>query len=105
MTAAVLASSIMVSLLCVYVYAYAKVTTVNYQLVSLRRELKKAQQDEAVLNAEISRLSLRTSVGDRARALGMELAGPEATQVITVKPVAMPQMAASSSRTSTGGGG
>ena len=84
MSAAVLMGTLLVSLLCCYVYAYARVTSAGIELSSLRRELQEAKQEEEALRAEVSHLSLPTTVEQRARTIGMAPAPPQATKVILV---------------------
>ncbi len=82
MTAAVLVGTFLVSMLCIYVYAYARVTTAGFHLSLLRRDLQRAKQEEDVLRAEIGRLSLPNAVARRAKELGMELTTPEMAVVL-----------------------
>lgn len=91
MTAAVLVGTFLVTLLSIYVSAYARVTQAGFQLSSLRRQMLKAEQEEQVLTAEVSRLKLRGTVGQHAEAIGMTLLTPGAAQVLSV---AEPQRAA-----------
>ena len=81
MVAAVLCASFAVSLLCLYVTAYARVNAERLELSRLRGELKAAQRQEIVLNGEISRYHLSAPV--RAQAMGLMPAPPEAVQVLT----------------------
>jgi cell division protein FtsB len=83
---AVMAAALLVALLCVYVYAYARVTTAGFELSRLSRALRQAEQEEEALRAEISRLSLPSAVERRAQVLGMTPAPAEAAQVLTAAP-------------------
>ncbi len=83
MTAAVLVGTVLVSLLCVYVYAYARVAAAGFEASRMRRALAGARQEEQNLRARISTLSLPGTVASRAKSLGMEMAPPEATQVLS----------------------
>ena len=71
MTAAVLVGTFLVSLLCIYVDAYARVTTAGFQLSLLRRDLRRAKQEEDALNAELGNLRMPSAVARRAQDLGM----------------------------------
>ena len=82
MTAAVLVGTFLVSLLCCYVYAYARVTAAGIELSSVRRDLQKARQEEDALRAEISRLSLPAALEHRAQGIGMVPAPPQAAKVL-----------------------
>jgi len=82
MTAAVLVGTILVSLLCVYVYAYARVTAAGFAASRLRRDLTLARQEEQDLRARISGLSLPGTVANRAKKLGMQMAASTATQML-----------------------
>ena len=77
MTVAVLVGTFLVSLLCIYVDAYARVTTAGFQLSLLRRDLQQAKQEEDALRAEIGLLTLPNAVARRAKELGMEPSTPE----------------------------
>lgn len=83
---AVMAAALLVALLCVYVYAYARVTTAGFELSRLSRALRQAEQEEEALRAEISRLSLPSAVERRALAMGMTPAPAEAAQVLPAAP-------------------
>ena len=82
MTAAVLVGTLLVSLLCVYVYAYARVTAAGFEASRLRGALITARQEEQNLCAQISGLSLPGTVANRAKKLGMEMAASTATQML-----------------------
>jgi hypothetical protein len=88
MTAAVLIGMVLVSLLCVYVYAYARVMAAGLEASRLQRDLVKAQQEEQDLRAKISVLSLPGTVERRAKSLGLEMAPPEAMQVLSTSEAA-----------------
>jgi len=91
MTAAVLIGISLVSLLCVYVYAYARVMAAGFEASRLQRALVEAQQEEQDLLAQISVLSLPGTVERRAKSLGLEMAPREAMQVLsTSEAVAAP---------------
>jgi hypothetical protein len=83
---AVMAAALLVALLCVYVYAYARVTTEGFELSRLSRALRQAEQEEETLRAEISRLSLPGAVERRAQLLGMTPAPADAAQVLPAAP-------------------
>lgn len=83
MTAAVLVGTSLVVMLCVYLYAYARVTAAGFQASQTRRALVKARQEEQNLHARISGLLLPGTVASRAKSLGMEMAAPEDTQVLS----------------------
>lgn len=84
MSAAVLFASFGVSLLCLYVSAYARVTQEGNDLVRLRRELSAAQQEGRDLEAGIDALRHPATVNARAKALGMVPAPTEAQQFLTL---------------------
>jgi hypothetical protein len=86
MTAAVLATTLLVSLLCCYVYAYARLTAAGFELSRLTRDLRDAEREEAALHAQVSNLSLAASIEQRARGLGMEPAPPGEARVLTAGP-------------------
>lgn len=81
MLVAVLLASFGVSLFCLYITAYARVNAERLELSSLRQNLKMAERREEALKAEISTNGL--SVRQRATALGMIQAPPEAVEVLT----------------------
>ena len=85
MTVAVLVGTFLVSLLCVYVDAYARVTTAGFQLSVLRRDLQRAKQEEDVLRAEIGTLRMPNAIARRAQELGMELTTAEMAVVLPVE--------------------
>jgi cell division protein FtsL len=78
MTAAVIAGTLLVGLLCVYVYAYARVAMASFEAATLRKELRHAEQQEKELLAEISQQRMPHTVAKRAKDMGMELAPDEA---------------------------
>lgn len=82
MTLAVLLGTFIVSLLCCYVYAYARVTAAGFEQSRLLRDMQKAKQEEEALKAEVSRLSLPGAVGQRAQSLGMAPAPSGAALVL-----------------------
>lgn len=84
MSAAVLLASFAVSLLCLYVSAYARVTAEGNGLVRLKRELNAAEQEGHDLEAQIDALRHPAMVNARAKALGMEPAPTEAQQFLTL---------------------
>ena len=81
MFAATLCASFAVSLLCLYVTAYARVNAERLQLARLRQELKLAERREILLKGAISQYHLSATA--RAQAMGMVPAPPEAVQVLT----------------------
>ncbi|MBC8143244.1 MAG: hypothetical protein H7Y38_17600 [Armatimonadetes bacterium] len=82
MLAAVVCASFGVSLLCLYVTAYARVNADRLELSRLRQETKLAQKREVALNGEISRFHL--SAPGRAQTMGLMPAPPEAVEVLTL---------------------
>jgi hypothetical protein len=76
MTLAVLLTTFLVSLLCIYVGAYARVTADGFVLSELRRELRRERQEGDILRAEVTALRLPSAVEKRALALGMIPAAP-----------------------------
>ena len=85
MTASVLVGTFLVSLLCIYVDAYARVTTAGFQLSQLRRELRRAKQEEDFLRAELGNLRMPNAVARRAQELGMEMVTPEMAVVLSAE--------------------
>ena len=85
MMAAVVAGAFLVSLLCCYVYAYARVTSAGFEASRLRRALREARQKEEMLHAEVSRLRLATGVAQRARKLGLIAPVPGEAEVINIR--------------------
>jgi cell division protein FtsL len=83
MTAAVIAGTLLVGLLCVYVYAYARVAMASFEAATLRKELRHAEQQEKELLAEISQQRMPHTVAKRAKDMGMELAPDEAIHQLT----------------------
>ena len=83
MTAAVIAGTLLVGLLCVYVYAYARVAMASFEAATLRKELRRAEQQEKELLAEISQQRMPHTVAKRAKDMGMELAPDEAIHQLT----------------------
>ncbi len=81
MLAAVVCASFGVSLLCLYVTAYARVNADRLELSRLRQETKAAQRQTIALTGEISRY--RLSAPGRAQAMGLMQAPPEAVEVLT----------------------
>jgi cell division protein FtsL len=83
MTVAVIAGTLLVGLLCVYVYAYARVAMASFEAATLRKELRRAEQQEKELLAEISQQRMPHTVAKRAKDMGMELAPDEAIHQLT----------------------
>jgi cell division protein FtsL len=83
MTAAVVVGTLLVGLLCVYVYAYARVAIASFEAATLRKELRHAEQQEKELLAEISQQRMPHTVAKRAKDMGMELAPDEAIHQLT----------------------
>jgi hypothetical protein len=82
---AVLLATFTVTILCLYLSAYASVTAEGFELSRLRAMNKQADRERDVLQAEISRLSLPQTVAQRAAALQMEQADPGTITVIPAK--------------------
>ena len=82
MTAAVLLGTFLVTLLCGYVAAYARVTATGFELSVLRRDLRRTELEEEALRAELSRLKQPEAVARRAQAMGMVVAPPESARVL-----------------------
>lgn len=86
MTAAVLVGTLLVGMLCVYVYAYARVAAAGFEVSRLKRALRRAELDEQRLSAQKSSLQLLPTVAARAKSLGLEPAPAGSTEVIQVTP-------------------
>jgi hypothetical protein len=84
MIGATLFASFIVSLLCFYVTAYARVNAQRLELSRLRRDLKTAQKEEILLKGEISRYHL--SAPSRAQAMNLIQPPPEMVKVLTETP-------------------
>jgi len=83
MTLAVVVGTLVVALFCAYVYAYAQVTAAGFRASQLRQDLRKAESEELTLRAEISRLQMPDDLSERAARLSLELAPPDALQVLS----------------------
>lgn len=81
-TAAVLIASFAVTLLCLYVAAYARVTAEGFDANRLAKRLRASQNVEKQLEAEISRLKLPETVQKRATEMGMVPMPPGSTQFL-----------------------
>jgi len=92
MTAAILLGAFVVTVLCIYVYAYALVTISGFEQSRCKREIKTEIQQEEALRAEVSRLSLLPTVEQRARGMGMVLNAPQMAEVL-LDPAAPRQVA------------
>ena len=79
---AVLVAAFTVSLLCLYVSAYARVTAEGFELSRLQTGLRRAEIAHETLQAEVSRLSLPSTVRLRAAALEMESNTPDSTVLV-----------------------
>ncbi|MBC8103016.1 MAG: hypothetical protein H7Z41_10565 [Cytophagales bacterium] len=80
---AVLAATFTVTILCLYVSAYARVTGEGFERSRLRSQLKQANLQRDTLQAEISRLSLPRTVAQRAAELQMEPGTPETLTILS----------------------
>lgn len=94
-TASVLVATFVVSLLCFYVAAYARVTAEGFELSRLKRQMRASVASEDALRAEISRLTLPGAVARRAATLKLIPGTPQALKVVSppasAAPVAQPQ--------------
>jgi hypothetical protein len=82
-TAAVLAASFTVSLLLLYVAAYARVTAEGFEAATLTHKLRAAQKEEDALRTRIGELSSPDTVARRAQAMGMVQGAPATMNVVT----------------------
>ena len=78
---AVLVATFAVTIICLYLSAYATVTAEGFELARLRTNNKAENLRHDTLQAEISRLSLPQTVAERAKLLGMEQ-GTQKTVII-----------------------
>ena len=85
MVAAVVCASFLVTILCCYVSAYARVNADRLELSRLRQDLKAAKKQEITLNGEISRYHLSAPI--RAQAMGLMPAPPDVVKVLSPAPV------------------
>jgi cell division protein FtsB len=84
--AAVVAASFFVSLLCLYVAAYARVTAEGFEVSELRREIKASEKEAEALRAEISRMMLPETVRERAVQAGMVVGTPGSINMVKPRP-------------------
>jgi cell division protein FtsL len=82
---AVLLATFTVTILCLYLCAYASVTAEGFELSRLRSLNKQADLQRDTLQAEISRLSLPQTVAQRAKELGMEPGTPQTLTIVSDK--------------------
>jgi cell division protein FtsL len=82
---AVLVATFTVTILCLYLSAYATVTAEGYELSRLRALNKQADLQRDTLQAEISRLSLPQTVAQRAAMLQLEPGTPETLTIVPNK--------------------
>jgi cell division protein FtsL len=80
---AVLVATFTVTILCLYLSAYATVTAEGFELSRLRAMNKKADLQRDTLQAEISRLSLPQTVAQRAAALQMVPGTPQTLTIVS----------------------
>jgi cell division protein FtsB len=85
-TAAVIAASFLVSLLCLYVAAYARVTAEGFEISELRKEIRASEKEAEALRAEISRLMLPETVRERAVQAGMVVGTPGSLNLVKPRP-------------------
>jgi hypothetical protein len=85
-TVAVLTASFLVSLLLLYVAAYARVTAEGFEAATLTRKLRAADKEQEALKVRIGELRTPEEVAKRAQVMGMVPRRPE--NVSLVAPVA-----------------
>ncbi|GEM_PF-5028315 len=83
MLVACLVASFTVTLLCLYVSAYAKVNNDRRELTSIRREMRELEVQQRLLSAEVARLKQPNTILQRASALKLVPAPPEAQHLLT----------------------
>jgi hypothetical protein len=81
-SAAVMMAAFTVSLLCLYVSAYARVTAEGFDLGRVKEQLRAASVVHEALQAQVSQLTLPAAVGERASALGMEKVSPDSITLL-----------------------
>jgi hypothetical protein len=84
--AAVVVASFCVTLLCLYVAAYARVTAEGFEISQLRKDIKASEAESEALRAEISRLTLPDAVKVRAIQAGMVVGTPGNANFLTPRP-------------------
>ena len=81
---AALVTSFVVSLLCLYVSAYARVTAEGFELSRLTAKIRSAQVEEQALEAAISKQSASETLIQRAGAMGMISGEGNAVNMMTL---------------------
>jgi cell division protein FtsL len=89
-TVAVLAASFSVSLLLLYVAAYARVTSEGFEAATLSRKLRAAEKEQDALKVRIGELKTPEQVARRAQAMGMVPGTPESVNLITASAATPP---------------
>jgi hypothetical protein len=82
-TLAVLLASFLVSLAALYISAYARVAMEGFDESRLYRQIRVAKQDEDALHAQISALTLASTVQNRAVLMNMVANRPEMTELLS----------------------
>jgi cell division protein FtsL len=82
-TVAVLAASFSVSLLLLYVAAYARVTAEGFEAAALSRKLRAAEKEQDALKVRIGELRTPEQVAKRAQSIGMVPGTPENVNLVT----------------------
>lgn len=82
---AVLVATFTATILCLYLFAYANVTSEGFNLSRFRALNREANLRRNTLQAEISRLSLPQTVAERAAILQMEPGTPQTLTIVSDK--------------------
>lgn len=81
--ATVVIASFLVTLLCLYVSAYARVTAEGYEASRLERHLRAAAAEEEALRAKIAHLRMPETVRQRAENMGLVGSPPGTVNFLT----------------------
>lgn len=79
---ALLIASFLVTLLCLYVSAYAGVNADRHALSKMKEQMREVEREQRLLNAKVAMLTQPNIILERARALGLVPAPPEAQHLL-----------------------
>lgn len=79
---AIMVASFVVSLACLYVNAYARVTAEGFEAARLGRQVVAAEEERLALTAQISNLNRPEVVEEAARRLGLVPSEPKTLRLI-----------------------
>jgi cell division protein FtsL len=81
--AAVVVAFFGVTLMCLYLAAYARVMAEGFEISEMRKAMRVEEAKSEALRAEISRLNLPESVRERAEKLGLVSGTPSSVNLVT----------------------